>query len=110
MMLPRSLFTTMTVAVAALIVAGCGGSSDGRPTADELSDSLQHGKASSLVPADASLSEDGADCLGKALHDSKLSDEALRAFVDGDKDYKGSDDDTKALSDLSDKASACTKQ
>jgi hypothetical protein len=96
-----------TAAVMTTLAACGGGSSDGRPTSADISDSLQNGKAASLVPSGTSISDDAADCMGKALHDSKLSDEALRAFVDGDADYQGSSDDASAVSDLTEDMAGC---
>ncbi|QLQ09424.1 MAG: hypothetical protein HZY75_02280 [Nocardioidaceae bacterium] len=47
------------------------------------------------------LAGEGIDCVAKALADSDLSNEALRAIVDQDKDFKGDDEDTEALKDAS---------
>jgi hypothetical protein len=108
----RHLLATVTVTVTAVgVLAACGGgSSDDRPSASDISDSLQHGKASGLVPSGTTVSDDAADCMGTALHDSALSDEALRAFVDGDTDYQGSKKDAEAISGLSSKMTDCVKK
>lgn len=87
-------------------LAGCGGGSD-RPTAEELSDSLQHGKAADALGSGNAVDEKVADCMGRALHDSDLSDEALTAIAEGDKDYRASKQDTKALTGLATKVQAC---
>jgi hypothetical protein len=96
-----------TLASAALVLAfasGCGGSDGGggRPSVSEISKSIQGGTLGTDV------SDKVATCVAKAFHDSDLSDEALRAIVDNDKDYKGSKADTKALSSIStDSATKC---
>lgn len=95
------LSTSMTLALAA-----CGGGS-GRPSADDISGSLQHGKAADTIGASGKLTSAVADCMGKVLHDSKLSDKTLNALVDGDDDYKGSKDDTSELSALTPKMGEC---
>lgn len=99
------LSATMTLALAA-----CGGSSSGRPSADDISDSLQHGKAADAIGATGKLTASIADCMGKVLHDSKVSDKALNALVDGDKDYKGSKDDATELGNVTSKMSDCATQ
>lgn len=69
-------------------LSACGGDSD-RPTAAELSKVMQDDASF------AALGEDVADCMAKAYVDSDVSDEALRAMVEMDEDYKGSKKDTE---------------
>ncbi|WP_157417400.1 hypothetical protein [Nocardioides sp. Iso805N] len=95
-------------ATMSLALGACGSSSSsGRPSTDDISDSLQHGKAASLFDSGTAIPAKTADCMAKALHDSKLSDKTLEAFVKGDKDYKGSKADATALSDLGTTMSSC---
>lgn len=91
-----------------LVTAGCGSS---RPSVDEVSAALQKGgKDSVLGEAGANLKEKAADCMAEALVDSKISDEALQALVDGDKKYKGSTADSKAAEAISAKMVKCISE
>ena len=98
----------MLLASAVLVLgftSACGGDSGGgRPSVDEISDGVKDSMGDTLgddVP-------DGAvDCIAKAFHDSDLSDDALQALVDGDEDYKGSKEDTEAITDVSAAAGKC---
>jgi hypothetical protein len=64
-----------------------------------------------LIPVEGPVSKEEAEGLGNALHNSKLSDEMLRAFVSGgDKHYKASDEDVEGLRDLGDGAADCIDQ
>ena len=82
-------------AALALLATGCGGDG-GRPSVDELSESIQSGD---LVGSD--VDEKVADCIAEAFHDSDLSDEALQAIVDQDEDYDPSEEDRDALDSVS---------
>jgi hypothetical protein len=104
----RNLVTTVIAAVAAVAVHGsCSSSSQGRPTADEISESVRNGQAVDLIPVEGAVSKEDAECLGSALYDSRLSDEMLRAFVSGDTHYKASAADVEGLKDLGDGAAVC---
>jgi hypothetical protein len=110
----KTLAALVASAALAVSLAACGSSSGsdggGRPTTAQISDSLQHGKAADLVgsiSSGASIPAKVADCMASALHDSKISDGALKALVDGDEGYKGSDDDTQALSDATSQMVSC---
>lgn len=105
---PGILAALILPATMSLALGACGSSSSsGRPSTEDISDSLQHGKAASLFDSGTALPATTADCMAKALHDSKLSDKTLQALVDGDKDYKGSKADATALSDLGSTMSSC---
>ena len=83
---------TAAVAIATLALAGaCGGGSD-RPSKDELAKALSS-KDNGLG---ATLTKKQADCAAGVIVDSKLSDKALKALQEGDKDFKPSKADTKA--------------
>lgn len=98
--------TTMKRALGAVaIVAGlaltsaCGGGDAERPTQDQVAKALT-GESSVFG---SSIPKESADCFAGVLVKSDLSDGTLNAIVEGDEDYKGSDDDKKALSGLTSK-------
>lgn len=92
-------------AVATLtLTSACGGDGGGdRPSQSDIKKAItdKDGVFGGAIPDNA------ADCVAKSLVDSKLSDKTLKAIVDGDKDYKGSDDDTKALQDVQGDLTKC---
>ena len=106
-----------------LVSAGCGSddssasgdssgsssksSSSERPTATELSASLQKGYK--VGKQTIKLPKTQADCISKVLVDSDLSDKAVTAFAEGDETFKGNKQDNAALSKLNTKAQACAK-
>lgn len=99
-------FVTTTLAVAALtLTSACGGGGGDRPTTEEISSSLQ-GSDSLLggIPVD----DEAATCLADVLESSDLSDESLRALVEGDQDYEGSEDELDVLQDLVGDIAECT--
>ncbi|WP_183407954.1 hypothetical protein [Nocardioides marmoriginsengisoli] len=101
-------FGVVAATAALLLTSACGGGD--RPSVDEVSKSLTDGKAGGLMSLPSSVMTDElADCMAKAIVDSKVSDDAVRALVDGDKDYKGDKDDTEALSGLGTKIAECAK-
>ena len=89
------------LAAAALVLTfatGCGGDDGGgRPSVDEISDGVQDTMGDTLGD---DVPKSTIDCIAKAFHDSDVSDEALRALADGDKDYDASDKDEKALQEV----------
>lgn len=95
-----------------LATAACGGDDGGsRPSVDEVAQALTKGGEDSMLGAAAAgLNDKGAECLAKALVDSKLSSKSLRAIVEGDKDYEGSEADTKALSGLTADMTKCVTE
>jgi hypothetical protein len=92
-------------AVAMITLSACGGGG-GRPSVDDISKSLKSSD-SPFGQMTTDASDDVIDCIAKALHDSDLSDGALQALVDNDKDFKGSDDDEKAVQDISSDLATC---
>lgn len=86
------------------LVSGCGGS-DGRPSVDEIADSIT-GESADLVN-DTEITDDQAHCMAEVFHDSDLSDEALNALVEGDEDYEGGEEDNEALAAVSGSAVEC---
>jgi hypothetical protein len=89
-----------------LVATGCGGS--GRPSVNEVSKALQKGgKDSILGAASSKIGDKAANCVAQTLVDSKLSDEALQAIVDGEKNFKPTKADTTAASAVSAKMVKC---
>lgn len=101
----------LVVAVAALAftLSACGGGGGGRPSTDQIADSLK-GEDSALGSVTTGASDAVIDCIAEELHDSDLSDEALQALVDNDDDYDGSDDDKKAVEDIQDDLVDCATE
>lgn len=97
---------SLTAAALLLSLTACGGG--GRPSESDLSKSITDGEFGKLTGAPKSmLTDDFAKCMAKVLEKSDLSDDALQALVDGDKDFKGSKDDTNALEGVLDEAMDC---
>lgn len=93
-------------AVALLLLTGaCGGG--GRPAAADISKTLQKGVSSSSGST-VKLTETQADCAAKVFLSSSLSDEALRAIADGEKAYKSTAEDNKALSSVRPQLAKCS--
>ena len=78
-----------------LATAACGGSS--RPSKDDLSQALRKGGENSILGASSgNVPKSAADCLAKVLVGSRISDRALQAIVDGNKNYKPTTRDATA--------------
>lgn len=89
----------IALAATVVLLAGCGGGGDGRPSVEEISNVLSEG--GEIGGEDFSIPEEQADCVAKAFHESKLSDDALNAMVEKDEDYEASEADEKALTEIS---------
>jgi len=110
MYLTSTHFRRLAAAVAApaaLLVAftACGGGDGGRPSTDEIADSMTSGGFADMMGEDADkINDEAAQCIAEELEKSKVSDETLQAFVDGDEDYdpgKAEEDVfTEALGDV----------
>lgn len=100
-------FVTTAFAVAALtLTSACGGGGGGdRPTTEEISTSLQ---GSDNIFGGIPVDDEAAGCLADVLETSDLSDEALRALVEGDQAYEGSEDELDVLQDLIGDIAECT--
>jgi hypothetical protein len=82
-----------------VVLTACGGGG-GRPSTDDIAKSLKSSDnafGAAISASGGTISDDVVDCIAKALHDSDVSDGALKALVENDNDYKGSDKDAKAL-------------
>ena len=86
------------------VLTACGGG--GRPSEDDIAKALKDDDNPVSAMA-AGASDEAIDCIAKAFHESDLSDDALQALVDGDEDYKGDDDDEKAIADIADDIGKC---
>jgi hypothetical protein len=86
---------------AALLVSTGGCGSAGRPSADQLSAAIrtQAGKGGDAFVKQA-VTRRSADCMGRVLYRSRLSDAALRALVDGRKGYHATSADKQAMRSL----------
>jgi hypothetical protein len=86
---------------ALLVTSACGGGGSDRPSVDEVSKALRRaGDDSLLGPQAKSISKKSADCIAKALVDSKVSDTTLRKIVAADKNFRPTSADEAALSKL----------
>ncbi len=96
----RALATIASAVFVVSLATGCGGSDGGsdRPSVDDIAGGIQDNMGAELG---GDVSDELANCIAKAFHESDLSDGALQAIVDGDKDYKASDEDQDALKDVS---------
>ena len=92
-----------TIAVALLLATSACGSE--RPTADELSTSMQKGVKTG--GRTVKLNKAQADCAAKIFVKSDLSDEALKAIADSDETYKESKKDNAALDKITDDLAGC---
>jgi hypothetical protein len=93
----RKVLAVVLGAALLTTVSGCGGGG-GRPSSAEISASLQQeARTGSDAILKGSIDKHAADCMGQVLHDSDLSDDALRAVVDGDEKYDASKADKQAM-------------
>jgi hypothetical protein len=99
----NTISAAMIVAALALTSACGGGDGDDRPTKAEVKTAIT--KKDSVFGS--AIPKAAADCVATVLVDSKVSDKALTAIVESDKDFKGSKADEKALTGLSSKFGTC---
>ena len=77
------------------VLTACGG---GRPSVEEIAQGLKDSDDVAGTAPGVHIDDDVIDCLAKVLHDSDVSDEALRAMVDGSDDFEGRDEFERILS------------
>jgi hypothetical protein len=99
----KTLTAMIAVAALSLTTACGGGGGDERPTQAELKKAI----TSDDSVFGTSIPESAADCIAGALEKSDVSDKTLNAIVENDKDYKGSDEDEKALTSLQSEVTKC---
>jgi hypothetical protein len=87
------------VVAALTLTSACGGGGD-RPSQEDVASQLE--KASN-----GSIKGKQADCAAKAIVDSDLSDEAVKAVAENDTSYKPSDKDTKAQGAIGKEIAKC---
>jgi hypothetical protein len=95
-----------------LLTSACGGGGGGgRPSTDQIASALQKSGDNSLLGSTGSqLSDDQANCLAKVLHDSGVSDAALRALIKNDNSYKPSAADERAARSMVPQFAKCVPQ
>jgi|tagenome__1003787_1003787.scaffolds.fasta_scaffold20583634_2 hypothetical protein len=98
-----ALFTLLAV----LTACGGGGGADDRPSTDDISKALKDKSNPNSVAIASQAPEESLDCIAKVLHDSSLSDGALKALVDGKANFEGDKDDTQAITDIADDLGKC---
>ncbi|MCW2769253.1 MAG: hypothetical protein JWR27_686 [Aeromicrobium sp.] len=98
----NTISAAMIVAALALTSA-CGGGGDDRPSKADVKTAIT--KKDSVFGS--AIPKAAADCVAGVLVDSKVSDKALTAIVEGDKKFKGSKSDEEALRGLSSKFGTC---
>ena len=99
----KKTLTAALVVAALSLTSACGGGGGDRPSKDEVKSALtsKDNVFGAKIPAKT------ADCIADALVDSDVSDKTLKAIVDGDKKYKGSDEDKDALNGLQSDLTKC---
>jgi len=97
----------MAAAGALALTAGCGGGDGARPSTASLEKAISGGSDSVFGSSFANVSKKGLDCIAKALHDSKLSDTALRAIVEKKGDYKPNKTDEAAMTSVQSELMKC---
>ena len=101
----RTFGAALAVGVLVATSACSGGS---RPSQGDVSSALQKGGDNSVLGGSgAKVSKKAADCIAKVLVESKISDRALKAIIDGKKDYKASKQDQTAAVAVSSKIVQC---
>ena len=88
------------VVAALTLTSACGGGGGDRPSADDVASQLKKS-------ANGAITDKQADCAAKAIVDSKLSDEAVKAVAENDTKYKPTDQDTKAQGEVSKEIGKC---
>lgn len=93
---------TAVAIVAALSLTACGGGSD-RPSKEDLSKELS--KKDNAF--DTKFTKKQADCIAKAIVDSKLSDKAVKALKEQDNKFKPTAADNKARDAIASDVEKC---
>jgi hypothetical protein len=90
-----------------LLTAACGGSGGGRPSVGDIQKELTKNGGGDSFGLGDKFTGDTAKCFAKAIHDSDLSDKAVKALIDQDKDFKPSSSDEKAIGSITTEFSKC---
>jgi hypothetical protein len=104
-----ALFTLLAVLTACGGDGGDGGDGGGggRPSTDDIAKALEDEHNPNRVAIASQASHESVECIAKVLHDSSISDGALKALVDGDANFEGDRDDVQAVTDLADDMQKC---
>ena len=101
----RKIGVAVMAATLLFSAAACGGGDD-RPSVDDITKTLKDKGADSFGLGDK-FNDDTAKCFAKAIEKSDLSDKAVKALVDGDKDFKPSKSDEEALGGVTSDFAKC---
>jgi hypothetical protein len=102
-----ALFTLLAVLTACGGDGGDGGDKGGRPSTDDIAKALKDEHNPNRVAIATQATDESIECIAKVLHDSSVSDGALKALVDGDANFEGDRDDVQAVTDLADDMQKC---
>lgn len=92
----RTVGALVISAALAVSAVGCSGSEPVKPTKEAVQAGLMKEMSEGTDPANKELYEKATTCIVDKIYDT-LSPAALNAIADGDKTYKGSADDEKAI-------------
>lgn len=101
---PTKLLASALVSGSVLLTAACGSSGSGRPSVGDIQKALTSSGSFNLPSGTPSTA---LTCIAKAIHDSKLSDDALKALVNRDKNFKPSTADQAAEAGMLSSIEAC---
>ena len=88
------------VVAALTLTSACGGGGGDRPSQDKLAAQLKKS-------TNGAITSKQADCAAKAILDSDLSDDAVKAVAENDTKYEPNDQDKKAQADISKEIGKC---
>ncbi|MFL6060363.1 MAG: hypothetical protein ACJ72E_03955 [Marmoricola sp.] len=72
------------------VLAACGSSGD-RPSVDDISSALQSKDLGKALGSNGTINKAAADCFAKVVHDSRVSDRGLKAFLRGETTFSAND-------------------
>lgn len=96
----KKTLSAALVVAALTLTSACGGGGGDRPSTDDVAAQIKKS-------ANGAITDKQADCAAKAIVDSDLSDEAVKAVAAGDTKYKPSAQDTKAQGDIATSIGKC---
>jgi hypothetical protein len=88
------------VVAALTLTSACGGGGGDRPSQDKVAAQLKKS-------TNGAITGKQADCAAKAIVDSDLSDDAVKAVAENDTKYKPNEQDKKAQGDISKEIGKC---
>jgi hypothetical protein len=93
------------VLLAAVLVAGCGGSDGGRPSVEDITAALRAKDLGAALGSGDSAGKRAAECTAQVLRDSAMSDQGLRDLIAGKREF--SKPDTEAFGRALPEIAAC---